>query len=172
MNNFPNPNMNTTTMVIVIPCYNEQEVLAYTNHRLMELLQQMISDNIISSNSRILYVNDGSKDSTWQNIKQLHDDTLFVCGVNLAKNVGHQNALVAGLTVAQDMGDAIITIDADLQDDINVIPEMVKKYQEGNDIVYGVIANHGKSSLHPKRALAKFYIIYIVSDISRAEIRC
>lgn len=157
MNNFPNPNMNTTTMVIVIPCYNEQEVLAYTNHRLMELLQQMISDNIISSNSRILYVNDGSKDSTWQNIKQLHDDTLFVCGVNLAKNVGHQNALVAGLTVAQDMGDAIITIDADLQDDINVIPEMVKKYQEGNDIVYGVRKERKTDSYFKRNTALLFY---------------
>ena len=149
--------MNTSTIIIVIPCYNEQEILAYTNNRLIELIQQMISDNIISSNSRILYVNDGSKDSTWQIIKQLHDDNPFVCGVNLAKNVGHQNALVAGLTVAQDMGDAIITIDADLQDDINVIPEMVKKYQEGNDIVYGVRKERLTDSFFKRQSALFFY---------------
>ena len=157
MNNFPNPNMNTTTMIIVIPCYNEQEVLAYTNNRIKEMLQQMISDNIISSNSRILYVNDGSKDSTWQMIKQLHDENPFVCGVNLSKNVGHQNALVAGLTVAQDMGDTIITIDADLQDDINAIPEMIKKYQEGNDIVYGVRQERKTDSFLKRQSALFFY---------------
>lgn len=149
--------MNQSTIIIVVPCYNEQEVLADSNNRLLKLIQQMISDNIISSNSRILYVNDGSKDSTWQIIKQLHDDIPFVCGVNLAKNVGHQNALVAGLTVAQDMGDAIITIDADLQDDINVIPEMVKKYQEGNDIVYGVRKERLTDSFFKRQSALFFY---------------
>ena len=149
--------MNQSTIIIVVPCYNEQEVLADSNNRLLKLIQQMISDDIISSNSRILYVNDGSKDSTWQIIKQLHDDNPFVCGVNLAKNVGHQNALVAGLTVAQDMGDAIITIDADLQDDINVIPEMVKKYQEGNDIVYGVRKERQTDSFFKRQSALFFY---------------
>ena len=130
--------MNKSTIIIVVPCYNEQEILADSNNRLLKLLQQLISDNSISPNSRILYVNDGSKDSTWQIIKQLHDETPFVCGVNLARNVGQQNALVAGLSVALEGGDVLITIDADLQDDINAIPEMVKKYNDGCDIVYGV----------------------------------
>lgn len=148
--------MNISTIIIVVPCYNEQEILADSNNRLLNLLQQLISDNIISPNSRILYVNDGSKDSTWQIIKQFHDETPLVCGVNLAKNVGQQNALVAGLSVAVESGDAIITIDADLQDDINAIPEMIKKYQEGNDIVYGVRQERKTDSFF-KRQSALFY---------------
>lgn len=149
--------MNNSTIIIVVPCYNEQEVLADSNNRLLKLLKQMISDNIISSNSRILYINDGSKDRTWQIIKQLHDDNPFVGGVNLSKNVGHQNALVAGVTVAQDMGDTIITIDADLQDDINTIPEMIKKYEEGNDIVYGVRQERKTDSFFKRQSALFFY---------------
>jgi glycosyltransferase involved in cell wall biosynthesis len=149
--------MNKSTIIIVLPCYNEQEILADSNNRLLNLLQQLISDNIISSNSRILYVNDGSIDSTWQIIKQLHDETPLVCGVNLAKNVGQQNALVAGLSVALESGDAVITIDADLQDDINAIPEMINKYQEGNDIVYGVRQERKTDSFFKRQSALFFY---------------
>lgn len=149
--------MNKSTIIIVVPCYNEQEILADSNNRLLKLLQQLISDNIISPNSRILYVNDGSKDSTWQIIKQLHDETPFVCGVNLARNVGQQNALVAGLSVALEGGDLLITIDADLQDDINAIPEMIKKYQEGNDIVYGVRQERKTDSFFKRQSALFFY---------------
>lgn len=149
--------MNKSTIIIVVPCYNEQEILADSNNRLLNLLQQLISDNIISPNSRILYVNDGSRDSTWQIIKRLHDETPLVCGVNLAKNVGQQNALVAGLSVALESGDAVITIDADLQDDINAIPEMVKKFQEGNDIVYGVRQERKTDSFFKRQSALFFY---------------
>lgn len=149
--------MNKSTIIIVLPCYNEQEILADSNNRLLNLLQQLISDNIISSNSRILYVNDGSIDSTWQIIKQLHDETPLVCGVNLAKNVGQQNALVAGLSVALESGDAVITIDADLQDDIHAIPEMINKYQEGNDIVYGVRQERKTDSFFKRQSALFFY---------------
>lgn len=149
--------MNKSTIIIVLPCYNEQEILADSNNKLLNLLQQLISDNIISTNSRILYVNDGSIDSTWQIIKQLHDETPLVCGVNLAKNVGQQNALVAGLSVALESGDAVITIDADLQDDINAIPEMINKYQEGNDIVYGVRQERKTDSFFKRQSALFFY---------------
>lgn len=149
--------MNKSTIIIVVPCYNEQEILADSNNKLLKLLQQLISDNVISPNSRILYVNDGSKDSTWQIIKQFHDETPFVYGVNLAKNVGQQNALVAGLTVALENGDAVITIDADLQDDINAIPKMIKNYQEGNDIVYGVRQERKTDSFFKRQSALFFY---------------
>lgn len=151
--------MNKSTIIIVVPCYNEQEILADSNNKLLKLLQQLISDNVISPNSRILYVNDGSKDSTWQIIKQFHDETPFVYGVNLAKNVGQQNALVAGLTVALENGDAVITIDADLQDDINAIPKMIKNYQEGNDIVYGVRQERKTDSFFKRQSALFFYKI-------------
>lgn len=149
--------MNKSIIFIVVPCYNEQEVLADSNNKLLNLLQQLISDNIISTNSRILYVNDGSIDSTWQIIKQLHNESPLVCGVNLAKNVGQQNALVAGLSVALESGDAVITIDADLQDDINAIPEMINKYQEGNDIVYGVRQERKTDSFFKRQSALFFY---------------
>lgn len=126
------------TLIIVVPCYNEESVLPETTRELSSILLQMIEKRLISQSSRILYVNDGSRDRTWELITQFHQENPFICGINLSGNVGHQNALMAGLETAKDMGEAIVSIDADLQDDINVIPEMVIKYQEGNDIIYGV----------------------------------
>lgn len=126
------------TLIIVVPCYNEEEVLPETTRQLTALLEQMIGQEIIAVSSRILYVNDGSRDRTWELICHFHNETPYVCGVNLAGNVGHQNALMAGLETAKTMGDMILSIDSDLQDDIMVIPEMVRKCQEGNDIIYGV----------------------------------
>jgi len=125
-------------LIIVVPCYNEEAVLNDTHNKLSTIYAQMIADGLITHNSTILYVNDGSKDNTWQLIERLNKETKYACGIKLAHNVGHQNALMAGLAEAKNHSDIIVSIDADLQDDINVIPEMVRKYQEGFDIVYGV----------------------------------
>ena len=131
--------MTKTKLIIVIPCYNEEAVLLETAHRMTELLERCSGElQLVSRDSRILFVNDGSRDLTWNLIQQLFETNPFVCGLNLAGNVGHQNALAAGLELAKDMGDAIVSIDADLQDDIQAIPEMIELYLKGYDIVYGV----------------------------------
>lgn len=125
-------------LAIVVPCYKEEAVLHETTLRLSEVLDTLIAESKISDDSFILYVNDGSADQTWTIIQQLHKDNKYVCGVNLACNVGHQNALWAGLSVAVEHAEMIVSIDADLQDDVNAIKEMVQKYQDGYDVVYGV----------------------------------
>lgn len=144
---------------IIVPCYYEEAVLPETTKRLLKLLEELINDNVISSDSYILYVNDGSRDRTWALIEEYHSLYKHIKGVNLAGNVGHQNALIAGLSVALDSCDIAITIDADLQDDVNAIRDMVKKYDEGSDIVYGVRASR-KTDTWFKRATAQgFYRI-------------
>lgn len=145
------------TLVIVVPCYNEEKVLMETTKRLGDLMQKMITNKVISEDSRILYVNDGSKDATWDIITLLSQTNTCVCGVNLSRNVGHQNALMAGLEVALDMGDVFVTIDADLQDDINVIPEMISKYNKGNDIVYGVRKERKTDTFFKRNTALAFY---------------
>lgn len=149
--------MEPKTIIIVVPCYNEQEVLADSNAKLLSLLQQMIADRVASPASKILYVNDGSKDNTWGLISQYCKEYEHVSGLKLAKNVGHQNALLSGLNVAKDWGDAIISIDADLQDDIHVIPEMVQKFAEGKDIVYGVRKKRTTDSWFKRTTALGFY---------------
>ena len=121
---------------IVVPCYNEEEVLPETTRQLMPLLEDLMAQG--SRKSRILYVNDGSKDGTWQIISRLYQEYEMVSGVNLSRNRGHQNAVLAGLMYAKEYCDAAITMDADLQDDINAINEMVDKFRGGMDVVYGV----------------------------------
>lgn len=144
---------------IIVPCYYEEAVLPETTKRLLKLLEELINDNVISSDSYILYVNDGSQDRTWSLIEEYHSLYKHIKGVNLAGNVGHQNALIAGLSVALNSCDIAITIDADLQDDVNAIRDMVKKYDEGSDIVYGVRASR-KTDTWFKRATAQgFYRI-------------
>ncbi len=144
---------------IIVPCYYEEAVLPETTKRLLKLLEELINDNVISSDSYVLYVNDGSQDRTWTLIEEYHSLYKHIKGVNLAGNVGHQNALIAGLSVALDSCDIAITIDADLQDDVNAIRDMVKKYDEGSDIVYGVRASR-KTDTWFKRATAQgFYRI-------------
>ena len=144
-------------LAIVVPCYYEQEVLPETTRRLTELLEKLIGESLITPDSYVLYVNDGSNDQTWPLIKQFHESNKYINGVNLAGNVGHQNALMAGLSVAVDNCDIAVTIDADLQDDENAIRDMVIKYNEGNDIVYGVRASR-KSDTWFKRTTAQgFY---------------
>lgn len=125
-------------LITVVPCYNEEAVLNDTHEKLYALYVQMITEGLITTNSIILYVDDGSKDRTWQIIEELTNDNKYASGIKLAHNVGHQNALLAGLTEAKELGDIVISIDADLQDDIHVIPKMVKKSIKGIDIVYGV----------------------------------
>lgn len=125
-------------LTIVIPCYNEEEVLPETTRRMTELITKMVSRKLISENSEILYVDDGSRDQTWKLIEEYRQQNDHVHGVKLAGNSGHQNALMAGLTTAKESSDAIVSIDADLQDDIEVIPQMVERYLSGCDIVYGV----------------------------------
>ena len=145
-------------LIITVPCFNEEAVLKETVKRLSALINDLIEiQDLIDAHSRILLVNDGSSDSTWDIIKQLHKENPLVCGVNLAGNVGHQNALMAGLETAKDLGDAIVSIDADLQDDISVIKEMLDKYLQGCDIVYGVRKERKTDSWFKRTTAQGFY---------------
>ena len=141
----------------VIPCYNEQEVLPETSKRLEAKIKELISAGKISEDSRILFVNDGSKDDTWNIIKRLHEENEVFQGINLSKNMGHQNALLAGLMTAKDLCDAAISLDADLQDDINAIDEMVDKFNAGVDIVYGVRSKRATDTFFKKFTAESFY---------------
>jgi len=145
------------TLYIVVPCYNEEAVLAETTKRLTEKLDRMIRAELISENSRILYVDDGSKDRTWQLICDLHQTNPQIMGVKLSRNRGHQNALLAGLMTAKDLCDVTISMDADLQDDIEVLDEFVKKYQNGCDIVYGVRNNRDTDTGFKRSTAQGFY---------------
>lgn len=127
-----------TTLYLAVPCYNEQEVLPDTTKKLTCKLQTLIDNNRISADSRIMYIDDGSNDKTWRIIEQLHSENELVCGLKMSRNRGHQNTLYGGLMVAKEYADAVISIDADLQDDINAIDEMLTKYENGCEIVYGV----------------------------------
>lgn len=125
-------------LFVVIPCYNEEEVLQETTKRLKEKLETLIKNKVISKDSKVMYVNDGSKDKTWELIKEISEKEKIFTGITLSRNRGHQNALVGGLLTAKNYADVVISMDADLQDDINAIDEMLVKYNEGCDIVYGV----------------------------------
>ena len=125
-------------LYMVIPCYNEEEVLPETTKRLKEKLNGLIKKKVISEKSKVMYVNDGSKDKTWELIKQINNNDPMFTGICLSRNRGHQNALVAGLLTAKEYADVVISMDADLQDDINAVDEMLEKYYDGCDIVYGV----------------------------------
>ena len=125
-------------LATVSPCYNEEEVLRHSVERLTALFERMISEGLISADSMMVFVNDGSRDRTWQMIRELHDENKYVRGINMSRNVGHQNAIMAGMMTVREWADAVITIDADLQDDIECIPQMVRHFEAGNDIVYGV----------------------------------
>lgn len=125
-------------LYLVIPCYNEEEVLPETTKRLEKKLEGLIKKKVISEKSKVMYVNDGSKDKTWELIKNINKNNPMFTGICLSRNRGHQNALVAGLLTAKEYADVVISMDADLQDDINAIDEMLEKYYDGCDIVYGV----------------------------------
>jgi glycosyltransferase involved in cell wall biosynthesis len=141
-------------LAVVVPCYNEEEVLTETNNRLLELMKSMKTIGLISENSGVYYVDDGSRDRTWELISNFHSENPFIHGIKLSRNRGHQNALLAGTFSAE--GDAIVSIDADLQDDINVIKDMVCQYNEGYEIIYGVRSSRKKDTFF-KRMTAQMY---------------
>lgn len=141
-------------LTLVVPCYNEEEVIVEATIQLTRLFKKMISAGKISNQSRIAYVDDGSKDKTWPMINSICQFNKLVYGIKLSKNRGHQNAVLAGMMSVS--GDAIITIDADLQDDINVIEKMVEEYKSGMDIVYGVRADRSSDTIF-KRNTAQLY---------------
>lgn len=144
-------------LYLVIPCYNEQEVLPETAGRLKEKLQSLIEKEKIAEGSRIVFVNDGSSDRTWEIIKGLHEADPIFSGINLSRNRGHQNALLAGLMTVKDHADLVISMDADLQDDVNAIDEMIDKYLDGTDIVYGVRSSRTKDTFFKKATAEGFY---------------
>lgn len=144
-------------LYIVVPCYNEEAVLPETARRLGLKLKKLIEDKIVSDKSRVMFVNDGSKDKTWEIIKALHKDGGIFTGVNLSRNRGHQNALLAGLMTAKDKADVTISMDADLQDDINAADEMLKEYYGGCDIVYGVRSKRKTDTFFKKFTAEAFY---------------
>ena len=149
--------MKDEVLYIVIPCYNEEEVILETTKRLKEKLSKLIKNKTISNKSRVMYVNDGSKDNTWNLIEEINKKEEYFTGISLSRNRGHQNALLAGLMTAKEYADVIISMDADLQDDINAIDEMLIKYKEGNDIVYGVRNSRKKDSFFKKTTAEFFY---------------
>ena len=144
-------------LATVSPCYNEEEVLRHSVERLTALFERMISDGLITSDSMMVFVNGGSRDRTWQIIRELHAENKFVKGINMSRNVGHQNAIMAGMMTAREWADAVVTIDADLQDDIECIPQMVRHFEAGNDIVYGVKVSREADPFMKKFTAQAFY---------------
>ena len=144
-------------LATVSPCYNEEEVLRHSVERLTALFERMMSEGLISKDSMMVFVNDGSRDRTWEIIKDLHKENPYVRGINLAHNAGHQNAILAGMMTAREWADAVVTLDADLQDDIECIPQMVRHFEEGNDIVYGVKVSREADPFMKKFTAQAFY---------------
>lgn len=142
-------------LVIVVPCYNEVAVLEETTKRLLAELENV--QELVSSDSRLLFVNDGSYDSTWDMIERLHAEDKRIAAINLAHNSGHQNALMAGLATAVRFADFMVTIDADLQDDETVIREMVRLALDGNDIIYGVRSSRNSDTWFKRTTAQTFY---------------
>lgn len=144
-------------LAIVSPCYNEEEILEISSSKLSLLLQRLISESKISPESFVLYVNDGSKDRTWEIITSLHKQNPMIKGLNLSHNVGHQQAIMAGMMTAKESSDAVITIDADLQDDLNAIEKMLDSYESGHDIVYGVKVSRQADPILKRLSAVGFY---------------
>lgn len=142
---------------LVIPCYNEQEVLEETNKRLRDKMRRMMDAGQVAPESKIMYVDDGSKDDTWKLIARFNEQDSMVQGVKLSRNRGHQNALLAGLMTAKDQCDCVISLDADLQDDIEVLDEFIQKFEEGCDIVYGVRKKRDTDSAFKRGSAQAFY---------------
>lgn len=144
-------------LYMVIPCYNEEEVLEETTKQLKVKIKKLIKEKKISDKSKVMYVNDGSKDRTWEIIKEINKKETIFTGITLSRNRGHQNALLGGLMTAKNYADIVISMDADLQDDINAIDEMIEKYKAGNDIVYGVRSARKKDSFFKRVTAEGFY---------------
>lgn len=145
------------TLYIVVPCFNEEEVILETTKRLKKKLDYLIKNKIISNNSKVMYVNDGSKDRTWELIKNINNNETHFTGISLSRNRGHQNALLAGLMTAKKYADIVISMDADLQDDIDAINKMLDKYYEGCEVVYGVRSARKTDTWFKKTTAEGFY---------------
>ena len=146
-------------LYLVIPCYNEEAVLHETAKQLLVKMNSMFDRGMISRESKIMFVNDGSRDKTWEIIRELHESNPIYSGVKLSRNKGHQNALLAGLMTAKEKADMAISLDADLQDDVDVIDKMVEKYYDGNDVVYGVRSARDTDTFFKKFTAEGFYKI-------------
>ena len=144
-------------LYLVIPCYNEEEVLPETSKRLTAKLGAMIEMSLISEDSKIVFVNDGSKDRTWQLIRQYHEENPMIQGINLSRNKGHQSALLAGLMTVKEYCDMAISMDADLQDDVDAIDQFVEKYYEGCEVVYGARSERKTDSFFKRASAQSFY---------------
>lgn len=144
-------------LYVVIPCYKEEAVLPETARRLEEKMKKLIETNQISPESKVLFVNDGSNDRTWEIIENLHEKNELFAGVNLSRNCGHQNALLAGMTVAVNYADMLVSMDADLQDDINAMDEMIDNFQQGYEVVYGVRSERKKDTWFKRCTAQGFY---------------
>ncbi|WP_042353842.1 glycosyltransferase [Bacillus rubiinfantis] len=151
--------MRRTVLTIVVPCYNEEEMLPETIPRLVQLIEELVAESLISDQSKLLFVDDGSKDLTWEIIYKEGLRSKFVKGLKLSRNVGHQNALLAGLYAAKEMSDCVVSIDADLQDDIKVIRDFVVKFHEGCEIVYGVRKRRKTDTFFKRTTAQCFYKI-------------
>lgn len=152
-------------LYIVIPCYNEERILPKTIEEMSNLLKSLIEKGKVHKNSKILFVDDGSKDETWKIIRCAHNENDYVEGLKLSKNVGHQNALLAGLFTAKDICDVTVSIDADLQDDISVIEEMIDKYADGAQLVLGVRNDRKTDTLFKRFTAQTFYKIMNVLGV-------
>lgn len=148
-----------TKLYIVLPCYNEEEVLPETVSILTNKMEQLLAEGKITDTSRIVFVDDGSKDQTWNIIQNLYDVNPWVLGIKLSRNRGHQNALLCGLMTVRGQADAVISMDADLQDDVNAIDKMVDAYQNGFDVVYGVRAARKTDSFFKRFTAEEYYRI-------------
>lgn len=153
------------TIYLVVPCYNEEEVLRETASRLKDKMQWLIRNKVISDKSRITFVDDGSKDKTWSIIEELNSNDKIFSGVKLSRNRGHQNALLAGLMTVKDYCDAAISLDADLQDDINVIDKFIEKFNYGCDVVYGVRSERKTDTVFKRTTAQGFYKIMKVLGV-------
>ena len=153
------PDKKKNKLYIVVPCYNEEQVLGETSKRLKIKCENLIQKGQISKDSKIVFVDDGSKDRTWKMISELHETDSLFSGVKLSSNRGHQNALLCGLITLKDKADAVISIDADLQDDINTFDEMVEKYENGCDVVYGVRSKRETDTFFKRFTAEAFYKI-------------
>ena len=145
-----------SVVYFVVPCYNEEEVLPETVRRLQEKIKGLIDSGLASEKSRVLFVDDGSKDKTWELIEKYSSESRYIGGVKLSRNRGHQNALLAGLMTARGKCDCVISLDADLQDDIGVLDEFIRKYKDGCEVVYGVRSSREKDTAF-KRGTAQGY---------------
>lgn len=152
-------------LYLVIPCYNEEEVLPITKKALTEKMESLIKENKISKESKVMFVNDGSKDKTWELIEEYHKENPLFVGVKLSRNKGHQNALLAGLMTAKKYADITISMDADLQDDIGVIDKMIEENNQGSEIVYGVRSSRKRDSWFKRFTAESFYKLMRVMGV-------